>query len=73
MERVLRRVMKMIKRLEHFSCDERLKELDFFSLEKQRLWEDLIVAFQYFLLTSRRGTNFLHRHTVTGQGGMALN
>ena len=47
LERVQREPAKMIKGLELFSCEERLRELSLFVSEKRRLWGGLTVAFQY--------------------------
>jgi len=37
----------MIRGLEHLSCEERLRELALFSLQKRRLWGHLKAAFQH--------------------------
>ena len=37
----------MIRGLEHLPYKDRLRELGLFSLEKRKLWGNLVVAFQY--------------------------
>ncbi|KAJ7415268.1 hypothetical protein BTVI_38828 [Pitangus sulphuratus] len=47
MKQVQRKVTKIIRRMENLSCEERLRDLGFFILEKRRLQGDLTVTFQY--------------------------
>jgi len=71
---IQRRATEMVRGLEHFTLENRLRALGLFSLEKRRLWKNLIVAFQILKMVYRKdGERVFTRLCGDRTRGMVLN
>ena len=71
LERIQRRVTKMIQGMEYLSYKYQLREIGLFSLEKRRLWGE---AFQYLKKGYKKeGTNPLAGSVIIGKGEIISN
>ena len=70
-ERIQRKATNIIQGMKYLPCKDRLREPWMFSLEKRRLWRDLILAFQYLKgAIGRNRTDSLAGSVAIGQGAM---
>lgn len=66
--------MEMIRVMDYLSYEDNLKEQVLFSLQKRRLWRDLIAASQYLKWPYKKGgTNFLAGLFAIGKKVIVLN
>jgi len=60
--------------MEHLSCEDRLRDLGLFNLEKRRLWGHPIVAFQFLKWAYRKeGDNIFSKACCGRTRVMTLN